>query len=109
MMISYFTVEGMSSDKLQRLGLPLSSRDNEQWHRITVSNKNRHPVDCFFPYMQGFATICIGLPCFFGYKTEVFPSQNNPKNLDTSYKMDLDFLDCLGRVKLSIIAKFHRI
>ena len=30
--------------------------------------------------------------------------QNNPKNLDPSYKMDLDLWDCLGRVKL---AKFH--
>ena len=25
-----------------------------------------------------------------------FSYQNNPKNLDPSYKMDLDFLDCLG-------------
>ena len=29
---------------------------------------------------------------FFGYKTEFFSSQNNPK--------DLDLWDCLGRVKL---------
>ena len=28
---------------------------------------------------------------FLRYKTEVFPFQNNPKNLDLSYKMDLDF------------------
>ena len=40
------------------------------------------------------------LPYFFGYKTEFFPIQNNPKDLDPSYKMDLDLLDCLGRVKL---------
>ena len=26
-------------------------------------------------------------------------SKINPKNLDPSYKMDLDFWDCLGRVK----------
>ena len=26
--------------------------------------------------------------------------QNNPKNLDPSYKTDLDLWDCLGRVKL---------
>ena len=25
--------------------------------------------------------------------------QNNPKNLDPSYKMDLDLWECLGRVK----------
>ena len=28
-----------------------------------------------------------------------FSYQNNPKNLDPSYKMDLDLWDCLGRVK----------
>ena len=40
------------------------------------------------------------LPYFFGYKMEFFPSKNNPKDLDPSYKMGLDLLDCLGRVKL---------
>ena len=30
----------------------------------------------------------------------VFSFQNNPKDLDPAYKMDLDLLDCLGRVKL---------
>ena len=39
------------------------------------------------------------LPYFFAYKMVFFPFQNNPKNLDPSYKMDLDFLYCLGRVK----------
>ena len=29
---------------------------------------------------------------------QVFPFHNNPKYLDLSYKMDLDFWDCLGRV-----------
>ena len=29
----------------------------------------------------------------FGHKMVVFPFQNNPKNLDPSYKMDLDFWD----------------
>ena len=51
-----------------------------------------------------FIRICIGgknnIPYFFGYKTEVFFFQSNPKNLDPSYKIDLDFWDCLGRVKL---------
>ena len=32
----------------------------------------------------------------------------HPKNLDPSYKMDLDLKDCLGRVKLVLVAKFHR-
>ena len=40
------------------------------------------------------------LPYFFGYKTEFFSFQNNPKNLDPSYKTDLDLWDCLGRVQL---------
>ena len=30
------------------------------------------------------------IPYFFGYKTDFFSFQNNPKNLDPSYKMDLD-------------------
>ena len=37
---------------------------------------------------------------FFGYKTEVFSFPNNPKNLDSSYKMDLGLWDCLERIKL---------
>ena len=41
-----------------------------------------------------------GLLYFFGSKTEFYPYQNNPKNLDPSYKMDLDLWDCLGRLKL---------
>ena len=30
------------------------------------------------------------LPCFFDYKTDFFPFQNNLEDLDPSYKMDLD-------------------
>ena len=30
----------------------------------------------------------------------IFSFQNNQKNLDPSYKTDLDLWDCLGRVKL---------
>ena len=30
------------------------------------------------------------LPYFFSYKTEVFSFQNNPKNLDPSFKTDSD-------------------
>ena len=40
------------------------------------------------------------VPYFLGYKTEFFSFQNNPKDLDPSYKTDLDLWDCLGRVKL---------
>ena len=45
---------------------------------------------------------------FFGYKTEFFLPKNNQKNLDASYKMDLDLWDCLGRVKTHSKAKFYR-
>ena len=30
------------------------------------------------------------LPYFLGYKTDFFSFQNNPKDLDPSYKTDLD-------------------
>ena len=40
------------------------------------------------------------IPYFLGYKKEFFPFQNNPINLDPSYKTDLDLWNCLGRVKL---------
>ena len=42
------------------------------------------------------------LPYFYGCKTEFFSFQNNPENLDLSYKTDLDIWDCLGRVKLVV-------
>ena len=35
-----------------------------------------------------------------------FYFQNNPKNLDPSYKMDLDLWDCLGRVKVVLQQHF---
>ena len=35
----------------------------------------------------------------------VLPFLNNPKDLDPSYKMDLDFLDCFGREKLHLITE----
>ena len=45
------------------------------------------------------ACVCVQFTYFFGYKTEFFSFLNNPKNLDPSYKMDLDLWDCLGRVE----------
>ena len=38
------------------------------------------------------------IPYSFGYKTD-FPIQNNPKDVISSYKTDLDLWDCLGMVK----------
>ena len=45
---------------------------------------------------------------FFSYKTDILPFQNNPKTLDTSYKMDLDFLDCFEEEKLILQHNFIR-
>ena len=41
------------------------------------------------------------------YKT-IFSIENNPKNLDLSYKTDLDLWNSLERVKLVIIAKSNK-
>ena len=38
--------------------------------------------------------------------TESFSFQNNPKNLDPSYKMDIDLWDYLERVKLVLKQNF---
>ena len=46
------------------------------------------------------------VPYFFGYKTDFFSFQNNPKDLDPSYKTDLDLWDCLGRVKVVLLQNF---
>ena len=35
----------------------------------------------------------------------VLPFLNNPKDLDPSYKMGLDFWDCFGRKKLCLITE----
>ena len=36
---------------------------------------------------------------------QVLPFLNNAKDLDPSYKMDLDFWDCFGREKLCLISE----
>ena len=40
-------------------------------------------------------TAYLEIPYLFGYKTNVFLSKNNPKTLDLSYNLDLDFWDVL--------------
>ena len=59
----------------------------------------KEPVE-ILPNTSYTACSTLKVPYFFGYKTEFFSFQNNPKDLDPSSKMDLDLLDCLGRVKL---------
>ena len=54
-------------------------------------------------FRKNFIIAVVTLPYFFGYKTEFFSFQNNPKDLDPSCKMDLDLWDCLGRVKLVLL------
>ena len=45
---------------------------------------------------------------FYSYKTEVFPFQHNPKNLDPYYKLDLDFWGMIWKGDIHIIANFHK-
>ena len=52
-------------------------------------------IGIFFSDLSSFL-----LPYFYGYKTEFFSFQNNPKVLDPSCKIDLDLWHCLGRVEL---------
>ena len=63
---------------------------------------------CYLVYCAWllWATVSLCLPYFFGYKTEFFSFQNNPKNLDPSYKTDLHFWECLGRVKLVLLQNY---
>ena len=67
--------------------------------------------DCFGrensnQYLNYTRPIYIFVLYFFDYF--FFPFQKNPKNLDPSYRMDLDLGDCLGIVKLILLRKFHR-
>ena len=58
------------------------------------------------PHTTGISVLSMtseeGTYYFFGYKTEFDPSKTIPKNLDPSYKMDLDLWECLRRVKLAL-------
>ena len=42
----------------------------------------------------------LGNTVFLQLYDRIFTFLNNPKNLDPSYKMDLDLWDCLGRVEI---------
>ena len=54
---------------------------------------------CPYGYQaMGHLYLYLIIPYFFDYKTESLSFLNNPKNLDPSYKMDLDLGDCLGRI-----------
>ena len=45
-------------------------------------------------------TVKVKILYFFGYKMGVFFFQNNLKNLDPSYKADLDLWECVMKDKL---------
>ena len=62
------------------------------WMYMTI-----YPCYLFFSGAQSIIFFCYTI--FLWYKLEFF-SVNNPKNLDASYKMDLDLWDFLGRVNL---------
>ena len=46
------------------------------------------------------------LPYFFGNRTELFSFQNSRRDLDSSYKIDLDLWDCLESIKLVLWQNF---
>ena len=77
---------------------------------LYVNSKGSDQTAQMCKLIQDFA-VCKGhalpfsndLPYFFGYKTEIFSFQSNPKDLDPSSKTDLDLWDCLGRVKLVLL------
>ena len=81
-------------------------------YTCTSSCFNHH----FYKGKQLFITCCLlpstvlpfnwDLLYFFGHKTKYFSFQSSAKNLDLSYKMDLDFWDCSGRVKLVLKQNF---
>ena len=58
------------------------------------------PKDCLIFRSEG--SLCYHI------SSAVFSFQNTPKDLDPSYKMELDLWDCLRiNGKIRIIAKFH--
>ena len=69
---------------------------------VKVSDKSHPSTNISMTLIHFFNTIRSEdlLPYFFGYKTEFFSDQTNPKNLDPSCKMDLDLWGCLRRAKL---------
>ena len=77
-----------------------SSEDLVKIFTAHMLSRKNEPMCCFLKAAAAQADICFYLPYFFGYKTEFFSFQNNPKDLDPSCKTDLDLWDCLGRVKL---------
>ena len=50
----------------------------------------RSDLMALWQYLRQYQSVSIRLPYFSAYKTEALPFQNNLKNLDLSYKMDLD-------------------
>ena len=54
----------------------------------------------FFQFIDYSLDLYHEFTIFLWLSNRVFSFQNNPKNLDLSYKTDLDLWDCLGRVKL---------
>ena len=60
---------------------------------------------CYHLWLQNNPNFMSAFTLYFKYhissliRRHFFSFQNNPKNLDLSYQMDLDLWDCLGRVK----------
>ena len=56
---------------------------------LQMRRGHRDYLEIIFHYQDG-SDEGHNIPYFFGYKMGLFSFQNNPKNLDPSYKTDLD-------------------
>ena len=58
------------------------------------------PKTINFPFETNKKLMALGVPIL-KHLYQFLPFLNNPKDLDLSYKMDLDLWDCFGRKTLS--------
>ena len=86
---SQYAKSGLKSS----LEMSLSVRDNAE---ITTYKALLNNVGA----RQALDMLTLGYRITSVIRRSFFPSKNNSKDVDPSYKTDLDLLDCLGRVKL---------
>ena len=68
-----------------------------------IITKGNSFLNFLFAYIRWSVNLrfCFLIPYFFGYKTEFFSFQNNPKDLDLCWGL-------FRKDKIGIVAKFHR-
>ena len=68
------------------------------------------PNNHHFPFGTNGKVVVLGVPILKHFTViPISPFQNNPKDLDPSFKMDLDLWDCFGRKKLHLIIEEIRL